>query len=120
MAFTPPTGRKFITAEVDLPDDLAHGVIVAQGGAFGGWSLYLLDGVPTHCYDLLGLALVKATGTTALAAETHQIRVEFAYDGDGLAKGGDTARYVDGTKVGSARQEASIPMLPEGSRRERW
>lgn len=62
----------------------------------------------------MGLALVKATGTEALAQGTHQIRVEFAYDGDGLAKGGDTVLFVDGHQVGSARQEASIPMLFSG------
>ena len=52
-----------ITAEVVVPEAGANGVIVAQGGAFGGWSLYLLDGVPVHCYNLLGLNRVKASGT---------------------------------------------------------
>jgi len=89
-------------------------VIVAQGGAFGGWALYLLNGVPTHCYNLLGLMRVKAASKDPLNAGTHQIRVEFKYDGDGLAKGGDTTLYVDGTQVGTARQEASIPMLFSG------
>ena len=103
-----------ITAEVDVPDEGASGVIAAQGGAFGGWSLYLHDGVPTHCYNLLGLALVKATGTAPVPVGTHQIRVEFVYDGGGLAKGGDTTLFVDGAPVGSARQEASIPMLFSG------
>jgi arylsulfatase len=102
-----------ITVEVVVAEG-ANGVIVAQGGAFGGWSLYLLDGVPTHCYNLLGLNRVKAAGTDPLTAGTHQIRVEFAYDGDGLAKGGDTTLYVDGALVGSSRQEASIPMLFSG------
>jgi arylsulfatase A-like enzyme len=103
-----------VTAEVDVPDEGASGVIVAQGGAFGGWSLYLHDGVPTHCYNLLGLAMVKATGSGPISAGTHQIRVEFVYDGGGLAKGGDTTLFVDGAAVGSARQEASIPMLFSG------
>ena len=89
-----------VTAEVVLPDGGANGVIAAQGGAFGGWSLYLLDGVPTYCYNLLGLALVKASGTEPIPAGTHQIRVEFVYDGGGLAKGGDTTLYVDGAPVG--------------------
>ena len=89
-----------ITAEVDIPEGGGNGVIAAQGGAFGGWSLYLLDGVPTYCYNLLGLARVKATGKEPLGAGTHQVRVEFNYDGDGLAKGGDTALFVDGDQVG--------------------
>jgi arylsulfatase len=103
-----------VTAEVILPDGGANGVIDAQGGAFGGWSLYLLDGVPTYCYNLLGLALVKASATDPIPAGTHQIRVEFAYDGGGLAKGGNTTLFVDGDQVGSARQEASVPMLFSG------
>ena len=100
-----------VTADVVVPEGGAHGVIVAQGGAFGGWSLYLNHGVPVHCYNLLGLQRVKAAGDQSLSAGPHQIRMEFAYDGDGLAKGGDAVLYVDGAKVGAARQEASIPMV---------
>jgi arylsulfatase A-like enzyme len=103
-----------VTADIEVPDAKANGVIVAQGGAFGGWSLYLNEGVPTHCYNLLGLNLIKATATEPLSPGHHQVRVEFTYDGDGLAKGGDTALFVDGTPAGSARQEASIPMLFSG------
>jgi arylsulfatase len=58
--------------------------------------------------------MVKATATDPLPAGTHQIRVEFTYDGGGLAKGGDTKLYVNGIQVASARQEASIPMLFSG------
>ena len=100
-----------VTAQVTIPAGGASGVIISQGGAFGGWSLYLNDGVPAHCYNLLGLALAKAVGTDPVPAGEHQIRVEFTYDGDGLGKGGDTALYVDGEQVATARQEASIPML---------
>jgi arylsulfatase len=103
-----------VTADIEIPEGGARGVIVAQGGAFGGWSLYLNDGVPTHCYNLLGLNRIKATGVEPLSPGGHQVRVEFVYDGDGLAKGGDTSLFVDGSKVGSARQEASIPMLFSG------
>ncbi len=103
-----------VTADIDVPDGDANGVIVAQGGAFGGWSIYLNHGVPVHCYNLLGLNLIKAAGTETLSPGNHQVRVEFAYDGDGLAKGGATALFVDGSQVGSARQEATIPMLFSG------
>jgi arylsulfatase A-like enzyme len=100
-----------ITADVVIPDGGANGVIAAQGGAFGGWSLYLHDGVPTHCYNLLGLARSKAAGVEPLAPGNRQLRVEFTYDGGGLGKGGEAALFVDGDQVGSARQEASVPML---------
>jgi arylsulfatase A-like enzyme len=103
-----------VTADIEVPDEKANGVIVAQGGAFGGWSLYLKDGVPSHCYNMLGLNLIKAVATEPLSPGNHQVRVEFAYDGDGLAKGADTTLLVDGSPVGSARQEASIPMLFSG------
>jgi arylsulfatase len=103
-----------VTADIEVGDGPANGVIVAQGGAFGGWSLYLKEGVPVHCYNLLGLMRVKAIGADPLASGHHQVRVEFVYDGDGLAKGGETTLFVDGVAVGSARQEASIPMLFSG------
>jgi arylsulfatase A-like enzyme len=103
-----------VTADIEVPNENADGVIVAQGGAFGGWSLYLNGGVPLHCYNLLGLNRVKAVGTDPLTPGNHQVRVEFVYDGEGIAKGGDTTLFVDGTAVGSARQEASIPMLFSG------
>ena len=65
-----------VTADIDVPDEGANGVIVAQGGAFGGWSLYLLDGVPTHCYNLLGLA-GQGHRDRAAPGRHHQLRVEF-------------------------------------------
>ena len=89
-----------VTADIEIPDGGANGVIVAQGGAFGGWALYLNNGVPTHCYNLLGLNRVKAVATEPLNPGNHQVRIEFTYDGDGLAKGGDTLLFVDGVQVG--------------------
>ena len=103
-----------VTADIEVQEANANGVIVAQGGAFGGWALYLKNGIPIHCYNLLGLNRVKATGTDPLTPGNHQVRVEFVYDGDGLAKGADTSLFVDGTQVGTSRQEASIPMLFSG------
>lgn len=103
-----------VTAEIVVPDGGGQGVIVAQGGAFGGWSLYLNGGIPTHCYNLLGLQRVKAVGDAPLKPGSHQIRMEFTYDGGGLGKGGEAALFVDGNSVGSARQEASIPMIFSG------
>ncbi len=103
-----------VTADIVVPEGGGNGVIVAQGGAFGGWSLYLNQGVPTHCYNLLGLQRVKAIGDQRLSAGSHQVRMEFTYDGGGLAKGGVATLFVDGESVGSARQEASIPMVFSG------
>ncbi len=100
-----------ITAEVVVPDAGAEGVIIAQGGAFAGWSLYAKEGKPTYCYNLLGLQRFKISGDSPIPAGDHQVRMEFAYDGGGLAKGGTVTLYVDGGKVGEGRVEATVPMI---------
>ncbi len=86
-------------------------MIIAQGGAFGGWVLYLHDGRPAYCYNLFGLQQFKVYGEEPVPAGEHQLRMEFAYDGGGLGKGGDITLYVDGEKAGEGRVEATVPML---------
>jgi arylsulfatase len=100
-----------VTAQVDVPDSGADGVIVAQGGAFGGWVLYAKDGVPAYCYNLFGLRQFKVYADTKIPAGEHQVRAEFAYDGGGLAKGGTVTLYLDGDKVGEGRVDGTQPML---------
>jgi arylsulfatase A-like enzyme len=100
-----------VTASVSIPERGAHGTIVAQGGAFGGWSLYCVDGRPAHCYNLFGLQRTKIVGPDALTPGDHQLRVEFAYDGGGIGKGGRFALYVDGTSVAEGRVEATVPVV---------
>jgi arylsulfatase A-like enzyme len=101
-----------VTAEIIVPDSGAQGVIVAQGGAFGGWSLYATDdGRPAYCYNLFGLQRFKITGDRSIPAGEHQVRMEFTYDGGGLAKGGTVTLFIDGEKVGQGRVEATVPML---------
>jgi arylsulfatase len=100
-----------LTAEVDVPDNGANGVIIAQGGAFGGMSVYATEGRPAFCYNLFGLERFKVYGEEPLAPGTRQVRVEFAYDGGGLGKGGTASLYVDGEKVGETRVDATVPML---------
>jgi arylsulfatase A-like enzyme len=103
-----------VTAEVVVPDGGAQGVIVAQGGAFGGWSLYAKEGRPTYCYNLFGLQQFKVQGDQPIPAGEHQVRVEFAYDGGGLAKGGEVTLFIDGAKVGQGRVGATQPMIFSG------
>ncbi|MGP0030300.1 MAG: arylsulfatase [Acidimicrobiales bacterium] len=100
-----------VTAEIVVPDGGANGVIIAQGGGFAGWSLYLLDGRPKYCHNLAGLTRFYVAGTDAVPSGTHQVRMEFAYDGGGLAKGGDVSLYIDGTAVGAGRIDATVPMI---------
>jgi arylsulfatase len=99
-----------VSAQIVVPDGGANGVIVAQGGAFGGWSLYASEGRPAYCYNLFGLQRFKTYGEEPIAAGEHQVRMEFAYDGGGLGKGGTVTLYVDGAKVGEGRVEGTVPM----------
>jgi hypothetical protein len=97
-----------------VPETGAQGVILAQGGAFAGWSLYAKEGRPTYCYNLFGLQRFKIEADPAIPPGTHQVRMEFAYDGGGLAKGGTVTLYVDGDKTGEGRVEATVPMIFSG------
>jgi arylsulfatase len=100
-----------VTAEIVVPDGGASGVLIAQGGAFGGWALYLHEGRPKYCYNLLGLQQFYAEADASVPAGPHQVRMEFAYDGGGPAKGGTATLYVDGDQVGEGRVEHTQPML---------
>ena len=100
-----------VTADVVVADSGAAGVIIAQGGRFGGWVLYVHEGKPAYCYNLLGVQQFKIHGDTTLTPGDHQVRMEFDYDGGGLGKGGTVTLYIDGTQVGEGRVEATQPMI---------
>jgi hypothetical protein len=100
-----------VTAEVVVPASGAEGVIIAQGGSIGGWSLYAKDGKPKYCYNLLGVQRFYVEGDRAIPAGQHQVRMEFGYDGGGLGKGGDVRLFLDGEKVGEGRVGATAAMV---------
>jgi arylsulfatase len=100
-----------ITAQVSVPEGGVNGVIVSQGGAFGGFVLYVRGGKPAYCYNLFGLQRFKVYGDEPIAAGEHQVRMEFAYDGGGVGKGGTVTLYVDGEQVGEGRVDGTVPML---------
>ncbi len=100
-----------ITAEVTIPKGGAKGVILAQAGRFGGWSLYLKDGKPTYTYNFLGLKRFTIAAEKAVPAGKATIRYEFAYDGGGLGKGGMGTIFVNGEKVAEGRIEQTQPMI---------
>jgi arylsulfatase len=100
-----------VTAEVTVPDEGAEGVIVSQGGAYAGWSLYLKEGRPTYCYNLFGLERFHIRGDVPVPAGTHQVRMEFGYDGGGLGRGGTVSLFVDGAACGEGRVEGTVPMV---------
>jgi arylsulfatase A-like enzyme len=100
-----------VTAEIDVADSGANGVLIAQGGRFGGWALYVKDSRAKFVYNVLGIHEFATTAGSPIAAGTHQVRMEFAYDGGGLAKGGDVTLFYDGAPVGSGRVEHTQPMI---------
>jgi arylsulfatase len=94
-----------VTAEMVVPRAGADGVILSQGGRFGGWSLYTKGGKLKFCYNFVALERYYVEAQQPLPAGKHQVRAEFAYDGGGLGKGGTVSLYVDGSKVGEGRVE---------------
>lgn len=94
-----------ITADVDIPQGGANGVILAQAGRFGGWSLYMKDGKPTYTYNFLGLQRFTVASSQPLAAGKATIRYEFTSDGPGMGKGGIGTILVNGQKVAEGRIE---------------
>jgi arylsulfatase A-like enzyme len=100
-----------VTAAIVVPPTGAEGVIVAQGGNIGGWSLYAKGGKLKYCYNLLGIQQFYAESSSALPPGDHQVRMEFTYAGGGLGKGGTASLYVDGKKVGEGKVAATAAMV---------
>ncbi len=100
-----------VTAEVEVPEGGASGVIIAQGGRFGGWAFYANDGRTKFVYNVLGIHEFSTEADQPVPPGTHQVRVEFAYDGGGLGKGGDVTLFHDGTPAGHGRVENTQPMI---------
>jgi arylsulfatase A-like enzyme len=96
---------KTITADVVVPDGRANGVILAQGGRFGGWSVYVTNGRPAYTYNFVGLQEYTVTATEMLPSGKATITVDFAYDGNGRGKGGTVTISVNGKKIGTGRVE---------------
>ena len=92
-----------LTAEVEIPKGGANGVILCQGGKFGGWSFYVKDGKPAYSYNWLGLERYTVGATKPLAAGKATIMFDFAYDGGGRGKGGTGMLFVNGKLVAKGR-----------------
>jgi len=99
-----------VTTELDAPAGGAEGVIIAQGGRFGGWSLYTKAGRAKFAYNLEGLKITTIEAAQPVPAGMHQVRAEFVYDGGGVGKGGTLTLYYDGKKTGEGRIERTVPM----------
>jgi arylsulfatase len=100
-----------VTALIEVPKSGAEGVIIAQGGNIGGWSFYAKGGKLKYCYNLLGIHYFYIETNSVLPAGEHQVRMEFAYAGGGLGKGGTVSLYVDGKKGGEGTVAATAAMI---------
>ncbi len=94
-----------IVADLESNDKPSNGVIVSQGGRFGGWSLHVKDGVPKFTYNYLGLKYSVVTSKSKLPSGKSTVKMDFAYDGGKPGAGGTATLYVDGQSVGSTKVE---------------
>ena len=100
-----------ISAEVDIPQGGAEGMLNTNGGSFGGYGLYLVKGKPVFTYVQLTTERFRWEGPAPLTPGKHTIVFEFKYDGPGFGKGGTGVLSVDGKKVDSKKMPATIPFL---------
>lgn len=99
-----------MTAEVVVPPGGGAGVIVSQGGFPGGWSLYANEGRPKYCYNFYGVEMFYVEGNEQLPEGTHRLRMQFDYDGGGLARGGTVHLFIDDRQVGEGRVGRTQPL----------
>jgi len=100
-----------VTAEIVVPQGGAEGVIISQGANIGGWSLYAKDGKLKYCYNWGGFKNFFAESPQAMTPGNHQVRMEFAYAGGGLGKGGTATLFIDGNKVAEGNVEATLAIV---------
>ena len=100
-----------IAAEVEIPAGGAEGMIVTDGGRFGGYGLYLLKGKPVFTYNFLDLERFRWEAAQALGPGKHTIVFDFKYDGPGFGKGGSGALTVDGKEVARKQVPHTIPFI---------
>jgi len=111
-----------ITADVEIPEGGAQGMLATQGGRFGGWGFYLLAGKPVFLWNLLDLKRERWEGPEALVPGKHSVEYDFKYDGLGLAtlafnstsglgRSGTGVLKVDGKEVATHKMERTIPVI---------
>jgi len=99
-----------LTADVEIPSGkTANGILIAQGGRFGGWAWYVKEGILAYDYNFLGMQRFTVSSTTKLTPGKHTIKFDFVYDGGGIGKGGKGILYIDGKQVGEGRIDRTQP-----------
>jgi arylsulfatase len=111
-----------LTAEIEVPEGGAEGMIATSGGRFAGWGFYLLKGKPVFCWNLLNLEWVKWEGPDVLAPGKHTLTFDFTYDGlglgtmafnnfTGIGRSGTGTLSVDGKEIQTKKMEKTIPII---------
>ncbi|MGA9534941.1 MAG: arylsulfatase [Desulfobacterales bacterium] len=100
-----------ITANVEVPQGGAEGMLVTEGGRFAGYGLYLLKGKPVFTLNLLDVARIRWAGAQPLTSGRHTVAFEFTYDGPGIGKGGTGVLKVDGKVVDSRKTPHTVPFI---------
>lgn len=114
-AFINVKNRSFtVTAEVELPNSMANGVILAQAGRFGGWVIYMKDGKVHHEYNFFGIERTNIASPGPIDAGKHTIKYEFVFDGGKPGSGGQSILFVDDQKVGEGRIPKTVPFAFSG------
>jgi arylsulfatase len=103
-----------VTAKIEVPDDKASGVIIAQAGYFGGWALYFKDGRPHHEYNFFGLEHTNIGGAEALPPGKHTIYYEFIPDAARPGTGGKSILSVNGKQVAEGHIPKTQPFAFSG------
>jgi hypothetical protein len=100
-----------VTADVVIPEEGGHGALMVQGGRFGGWALYMQDGVPAFHYNVLNRDRFTIEGAEVVPPGEATIRFEFDYDGGGPGRGGTGRIFVDDVLAGEGRIGRTQPLL---------
>ena len=98
-----------MTARLEIDDPLTNGVVVAQGGRFGGWSLFFKHGRTRFAYNFLGVETYTVASDQPIARGGRSLALRFIYDGGGVGRGGMATIFVDDDVVGTNRIDRTIP-----------
>ena len=111
-AFINVKNRSFsVVAEIGIPATGASGVVLAQGGRFGGWSLWLKDGQPRFSYNWLGIERYEIVADRVAPSGNHVLRFDFTYDGGKPGSGGMGRISLDGTQIAEGHIARTQPFM---------
>ena len=111
-----------ITADIDVSAGGAEGMLMTEGGRFGGWGFYLVKGKPVFTWNFFDLKRVRWEAPQQLIPGKHTLVFDFKYDGlgagtlafnsvSGIARGGTGVLKIDGKEVASRKLERTVPFL---------